>query len=70
MADGEVTDILPKIYATGKRISVSTLSGKPANQVHRQRRDVIGAPAGLLGNDDSTSYAFNLSDEIPVIHLY
>jgi len=70
LADGEITDILPKIYATVKRTPLSTLSGKTANQVPRQRRDVIRAPAGLLGDDDATSYAFNSSDEIPVNTAY
>jgi len=66
LADGEVTDILPKIYANTKRMSVSTLSGKSANQVPRKRRDVIRARAALLGDDDASRYAFNSSDDIPV----
>ena len=67
LTDGEVTNILPKVYPESKRKSVYVVSDKSANQLPRQRRDVISAPARLLGDDDATtSYAFNSSDKIPV----
>ena len=74
LSDGEVTDILPKIYTGGRQMLTSDILANQRRRQsdvstnhRRQRRDVIGTSDRLLGNDDAmTSYAFNSSDAIPV----
>jgi len=70
VADGEVTDVLPKTYAASRPAVMAASQRRPlvnsANQRLRQRRDVINAPAALPGNGDDASYAFNSTNDIPV----